>query len=49
MNLWVEKYRPEVLEQYVGNESIKERKKTSQTHRYCTVPHQMKRIKPLMI
>ena len=23
MNLWVEKYRPEVLEQYVGNESIK--------------------------
>ena len=23
MNLWVEKYRPEVLEQYIGNESIK--------------------------
>ena len=23
MNLWVEKYRPEILEQYIGNESIK--------------------------
>ncbi len=36
------------LRKKVANESIAERSKISQSHRYCTVPHQMKRIQPLV-
>ncbi len=36
------------LRKKVGNESIKERKKMSQTHRYFTVAHQMKKVEPLI-
>ncbi len=36
------------LRKKVGNESISERKKISQTHRYCTIPHQMKKVDPLI-
>ena len=25
MNIWVEKYRPSTLEEYIGNESVKEK------------------------
>ena len=32
------------LRKKVANESISERKKTTQTHRYLTIPHKMKRI-----
>ncbi len=34
------------LRKKVGNESITERGQMSQTHRYFTIPHQMKRIEP---
>ena len=34
------------LRKKVGNESVMERKKISQTHRYLTIPHAMKRINP---
>ena len=34
------------LRKKVGNESVAERKKISQTHRYCTVRHQMKQVEP---
>ena len=36
------------LRKKVGNESISERKKIAQTHRYCTYRHQMKQVKPLI-
>ncbi len=36
------------LRKKVGNESFSEREKVSQTHRYFTVSHKMKRIKPLI-
>tara|TARA_Y100001968_G_C19232776_1_gene655317 strand:- start:73 stop:852 length:780 start_codon:yes stop_codon:yes gene_type:complete len=34
------------LRKKVGNESFLERSKATQTHRYLTIPHKMKRIKP---
>jgi len=34
------------LRKKVGNESILEREKISQTHRYLTIKHEMKRVKP---
>ena len=34
------------LRKKVGNESVAERSKISQTHRYVTVPHEMKRVEP---
>ena len=34
------------LRKKVGNESFLERSKIDQTHRYITIPHQMKRIEP---
>tara|TARA_Y100001968_G_C19393228_1_gene736789 strand:+ start:30 stop:815 length:786 start_codon:yes stop_codon:yes gene_type:complete len=34
------------LRKKVGNESIQEREKSSQTHRYLTVPHEMTKITP---
>ena len=36
------------LRKKVGNESLAERKKLDQSHRYITVPHKMKRIEPLV-
>ncbi len=36
------------LRKKVGDESFTERKKIAQTHRYYTVPHQMKRVEPLI-
>ena len=36
------------LRKKVGDESISERKKIAQTHRYYTVSHQMKQVKPLI-
>ncbi len=36
------------LRKKVGNESVMERRKISQTHRYLTIPHAMKRIKPMV-
>ncbi len=36
------------LRKKVGNESITERNKASQTHRYLTIPHQMKKIESLI-
>ncbi len=36
------------LRKKVGNESIAERKKISQTHRYFTISHQMKKVDPLV-
>ncbi len=36
------------LRKKVGNESVAERNKTTQTHRYCTIRHQMKRVEPLI-
>ena len=36
------------LRKKVGNESIAERKKIAQKHRYCTFPHQMKKVEPLI-
>ena len=32
------------LRKKVGDESLSERRKHEQTHRYCTVSHQMKRV-----
>ncbi len=34
------------LRKKVGNESISERSKITQTHRYTTIPHKMERIEP---
>ena len=34
------------LRKKVANESISERSKITQTHRYLTIPHQMKRVEP---
>ncbi len=34
------------LRKKVGNESVVERQKITQTHRYCTVTHQMTRVEP---
>ena len=34
------------LRKKVANESISERKKITQTHRYLTIPHQMNRVEP---
>ena len=36
------------LRKKVGNESVAERNKATQTHRYCTIRHQMKRVEPLI-
>ena len=36
------------LRKKVGNESISEREKISQTHRYFTIPHEMKIMKPII-
>ncbi len=36
------------LRKKVGNESIAERKKLDQSHRYITIPHKMRRVKPLV-
>ncbi len=36
------------LRKKVSNESVVERSKISQTHRYFTIPHQMKRVDPLI-
>ncbi len=36
------------LRKKVGNESVAERIKIAQTHRYFTVPHQMKRVEPIV-
>ncbi len=36
------------LRKKVGNESVAERNKISQTHRYYTISHQMKRVEPLI-
>ena len=36
------------LRKKVGDESIKERRKMNQTHRYFTISHQMKRVEPLI-
>ncbi len=36
------------LRKKVGDESVAERKKIDQTHRYCTIRHQMKRVEPLI-
>ncbi len=36
------------LRKKVGNESVSERKKITQTHRYCTYRHQMKQVEPLI-
>ena len=36
------------LRKKVGDESISERIKMDQTHRYLTIPHKMKKIKPLI-
>ncbi len=36
------------LRKKVGDESIKERRKMNQTHRYFTISHQMKRVEPLV-
>ena len=36
------------LRKKVGNESVAERKKIEQTHRYCTISHQMKRVEPVI-
>jgi len=32
----------------VGNEALAERGNLLPTHRYCTVPHQMKAVQPLV-
>jgi len=32
----------------VGNETFAERGNLRPTHRYCTIPHQMKRIDPIV-
>ena len=36
------------LRKKVGDESVSERIKIAQTHRYFTVPHQMKRVEPIV-
>ncbi len=36
------------LRKKVGNESISERKKVQQNHRYLTIPHQLKKTKPII-
>ena len=36
------------LRKKVGDESLAERRKHQQTHRYMTVSHQMKRIEPVV-
>ena len=36
------------LRKKVGDESVSERIKIAQTHRYFTVPHQMKRVEPII-
>ena len=36
------------LRKKVGNESIQERVKLNQTHRYFTIPHKMKKINPII-
>ncbi len=36
------------LRKKVGNESFNERKKFTQTHRYFTIPHQMKKVQPVI-
>jgi NAD(P)H-quinone oxidoreductase subunit K len=36
------------LRKKVGNEALAERGNLLPTHRYCTVPHQMKAVQPLV-
>ncbi len=36
------------LRKKVSNESFLERSKITQTHRYCTIPHEMKELKPII-
>ena len=36
------------LRKKVGNEALAERGNLRPTHRYCTIPHQMKRIDPIV-
>jgi NAD(P)H-quinone oxidoreductase subunit K len=36
------------LRKKVGNEALAERGNVQQTHRYCTVPHQMKAVEPIV-
>jgi NAD(P)H-quinone oxidoreductase subunit K len=36
------------LRKKVGNEALAERGNLQQTHRYCTVPHQMKAVQPVV-
>jgi NAD(P)H-quinone oxidoreductase subunit K len=36
------------LRKKVGNETFAERGNLRPTHRYCTIPHQMKRVEPIV-
>jgi NAD(P)H-quinone oxidoreductase subunit K len=36
------------LRKKVGNESVAERHRLKPTHRYCTVPHQLRPVEPLI-
>ncbi|MBM5808834.1 MAG: NAD(P)H-quinone oxidoreductase subunit K, partial [Cyanobacteria bacterium M_surface_9_m1_291] len=36
------------LRKKVGNESLSERANLLPSHRYCTVPHQMKAVEPIV-
>jgi len=36
------------LRKKVGNESLAERRRLQATHRYCTVPHQLRQMEPLI-
>jgi NAD(P)H-quinone oxidoreductase subunit K len=36
------------LRKKVGNESVAERRRLQASHRYCTVPHQLQQVEPLI-
>ncbi|MFM7170031.1 MAG: NADH-quinone oxidoreductase subunit NuoB [Cyanobium sp.] len=36
------------LRKKVGNESVSERRRLQSSHRYCTVPHQLRQVEPLI-
>jgi NAD(P)H-quinone oxidoreductase subunit K len=36
------------LRKKVGNESVAERRRLQASHRYCTVPHQLRQVEPLI-
>jgi len=36
------------LRKKVGNEALAERGNLQQTHRYCTIPHQLKPVEPIV-